>query len=106
MTNAPLVPPLVLFLTKHPLVDKFDLSSLKSLSSGAAPLGRDLEIGVSKRLPNLESVRQGLCIFVPNIKYCETTNVLSRHPGKYKSDSVSIQLRCLLQVCVSLETQE
>ena len=60
VTNAPLVPPLVLFLAKHPLVDKFDLSSLKSLSSGAAPLGRDLEIGVAKRLPNLESVRQGL----------------------------------------------
>lgn len=63
MTNAPLVPPLVLFLAKHPMVDKYDLSSLKSLSSGAAPLARDLEVGVSKRLPNLESVRQGLYFF-------------------------------------------
>ncbi|XP_078349218.1 uncharacterized protein LOC144634193 [Oculina patagonica] len=59
VTNAPLVPPLVLFLAKHPMVDKYDLSSLKSLSSRAAALAKDLEIGVSKRLPYLESVRQG-----------------------------------------------
>lgn len=64
MTTLPLVPPLVLFLTKHPMVDKFDLSSLKTLSSGAAPLACDLEIGVAKRLPSLEAVRQGHCLFV------------------------------------------
>ncbi|KAL9952228.1 hypothetical protein ACROYT_G039450 [Oculina patagonica] len=56
---APLVPPLVLFLAKHPMVDKYDLSSLMILSSGAAPLARDLEIGVGKRLPSLVLVRQG-----------------------------------------------
>ena len=63
VTNAPLVPPLVVFLAKHPLVDKFDLSSLTSLSCGAAPLARDLEIGVAKRLPNLKTSRQGLVLF-------------------------------------------
>ena len=63
MTILPLVPPLVLFLNKHSMVDKFDLSSLQSLSSGAAPLARDLEIGVAKRLPSLVAVRQGLCLF-------------------------------------------
>lgn len=63
VTNAPLVPPLVVFLAKHPLVDKFDLSSLTSLSCGAAPLARDLEIGVAKRLPNLKTSRQGLVVF-------------------------------------------
>ena len=62
VTTLPLVPPLVQFLTKHPMVDKFDLSSLQSLSSGAAPLARDLEIGVAKRLPSLVAVRQGLCL--------------------------------------------
>ena len=60
---APLVPPLVLFLAKHPLVDKFDLSSLMALSSGAAPLGRDLELSVAKRIPSLITVRQGLRLF-------------------------------------------
>ena len=59
VTNAPLVPPLVLFLVKHPLVDKFDLSSLKSISSGAAPLPQELAIGVAKRIPSVGNVRQG-----------------------------------------------
>nr|KAG5691614.1 hypothetical protein BaRGS_023785 [Batillaria attramentaria] len=36
------VPPIILFLAKHPLVDKFDLSSLKYMISGAAPLGEGL----------------------------------------------------------------
>jgi acyl-CoA synthetase (AMP-forming)/AMP-acid ligase II len=34
-----LVPPLVQFLAKHPLIDSYDLSSLTMISSGAAPLG-------------------------------------------------------------------
>ncbi|MCF8527748.1 MAG: AMP-binding protein [Candidatus Nanopelagicales bacterium] len=36
------VPPIVLALAKHPLVDKYDISSLKQVFSGAAPLGADL----------------------------------------------------------------
>lgn len=36
------VPPIVLALAKHPLVDQFDLSSLKQIFSGAAPLGAEL----------------------------------------------------------------
>jgi len=36
---APLVPPIVLGLAKHPLVDKYDLSSLRIIFCGAAPLG-------------------------------------------------------------------
>lgn len=64
MTVLPLVPPLVLFLAKHPLVDKFDLSSVRALNSGAAPLARDLEISVAKRLPSLVSFQQGLYPFV------------------------------------------
>jgi acyl-CoA synthetase (AMP-forming)/AMP-acid ligase II len=50
ITIAPLVPPIVLALAKHPLVDKFDLSKLRTITSGAAPLGADLELACSKRL--------------------------------------------------------
>ena len=39
---APLVPPIVLGLAKHPVVDKYDLSSLRIIMSGAAPLGEAL----------------------------------------------------------------
>ncbi len=38
VTMAYLVPPIVLALAKHPLVDKYDLSKLRDILSGAAPL--------------------------------------------------------------------
>lgn len=48
--NLYVVPPIVLALAKHPLVDKFDLSSLEGIFSGAAPLGSDVENLVTERL--------------------------------------------------------
>lgn len=50
VTNMNLVPPLILALAKHPLVDEYDLSSIRIVSSGAAPLGSDLEQACAKRL--------------------------------------------------------
>ncbi len=44
------VPPIVLALAKHPLVDQFDLSSVERLFSGAAPLGADLADEAAARL--------------------------------------------------------
>jgi acyl-CoA synthetase (AMP-forming)/AMP-acid ligase II len=38
VTTAHLVPPIVLALAKHPIVDNYDLSKLESIVSGAAPL--------------------------------------------------------------------
>jgi acyl-CoA synthetase (AMP-forming)/AMP-acid ligase II len=50
VTRSYIVPPIALGLAKHPLVDKFDLSSLKLAFSGAAPLGAELEEACAKRL--------------------------------------------------------
>ncbi|KAI9697638.1 MAG: hypothetical protein M1836_004588 [Candelina mexicana] len=47
---AYVVPPVVLLLGKHPIVDKYDLSSLRMLNSGAAPLTRELVDTVYARL--------------------------------------------------------
>jgi 4-coumarate--CoA ligase len=58
VTWAPLVPPLVLFLAKHPVVEKADLSSLRIIFSGAAPLDAETQAAVEGRLPHV-SVRQG-----------------------------------------------
>ena len=44
------VPPMVLALAKHPLVDEYDLSSLKQIFSGAAPLGADLADEAASRV--------------------------------------------------------
>jgi len=44
------VPPIVLALAKHPLVDQYDLSSLKQVFSGAAPLGAELAQEAAARI--------------------------------------------------------
>ena len=50
ITRAYVVPPIALALAKHPLVDKYDLSCLDGIFSGAAPLGAELEKAVADRL--------------------------------------------------------
>jgi len=42
ITFAYVAPPVVLLLSKNPIVDKYDLSSLRMMNSGAAPLTREL----------------------------------------------------------------
>lgn len=44
------VPPVVLALAKHPLIESFDLSGLRVVFSGAAPLGADLSNACAARL--------------------------------------------------------
>jgi acyl-CoA synthetase (AMP-forming)/AMP-acid ligase II len=43
-------PPVILLLGKHPVVEKYDLSSLRMLNSGAAPLTRELVLNTSARI--------------------------------------------------------
>ncbi|KAI1082752.1 acetyl-CoA synthetase-like protein [Whalleya microplaca] len=50
ITFLSIPPPVVLALAKHPAVAKYDLSSVKWMNSGAAPLGRDLVEQVWQRL--------------------------------------------------------
>ncbi|KAK4696840.1 hypothetical protein P7C71_g1152, partial [Lecanoromycetidae sp. Uapishka_2] len=50
ITFAYVVPPVVLLLGKHPIIDRYDLSSLRMLNSGAAPLTQELVEAVFKRL--------------------------------------------------------
>jgi acyl-CoA synthetase (AMP-forming)/AMP-acid ligase II len=49
-TVLPLVPPIVLGLVKHPMVAQFDLSSVRLVFSGAAPLGEDMARELSGKL--------------------------------------------------------
>ena len=57
VTLSHIVPPIVLKLAKDPLVDNYDLSSLKMIFSGAAPLGADLSRECMKRIGC--GIRQG-----------------------------------------------
>jgi acyl-CoA synthetase (AMP-forming)/AMP-acid ligase II len=49
-TRLYLVPPIILGLTKTPLVDRFDLSSVQSIMVGAAPLDAELSEACAARL--------------------------------------------------------
>eukprot|EP00029_Vermamoeba_vermiformis_P001796 TRINITY_DN1200_c0_g1_i2.p1 TRINITY_DN1200_c0_g1~~TRINITY_DN1200_c0_g1_i2.p1 ORF type:complete len:476 (+),score=91.73 TRINITY_DN1200_c0_g1_i2:341-1768(+) len=54
---AHLVPPIVLGLAKHPIVAKYDISSLRAIVSAAAPLGKQLQEELSQKLK--VPIRQG-----------------------------------------------
>ncbi|KIM40250.1 hypothetical protein M413DRAFT_175243 [Hebeloma cylindrosporum] len=50
ITISLIVPPVLVVLARHPAVDQYDLSSLETLCSGAAPLGAALSKQVLDRL--------------------------------------------------------
>jgi acyl-CoA synthetase (AMP-forming)/AMP-acid ligase II len=50
VTIAPLVPPIVLGMVKNPAVDQLDLSSIRLVFSGAAPLGEDIARQLAAKL--------------------------------------------------------
>lgn len=51
------VPPVMIALAKHGKKGKYDLSSLRFIGSGAAPLGKDVMVEVSKKFPDTEIVQ-------------------------------------------------
>ncbi|KAI9320580.1 hypothetical protein BX666DRAFT_1909283 [Dichotomocladium elegans] len=57
VTLVSIVPPVAVALAKHPLVAKYDLSSIRTLGCGAAPLGKEHIDALSKRLP--ATLKQG-----------------------------------------------
>jgi len=48
--RAHLVPPILLGLAKHPVVENYDFSSMKTIVSAAAPLSLDTEAAVTDRI--------------------------------------------------------
>ncbi|KAJ4763384.1 4-coumarate:CoA ligase [Rhynchospora pubera] len=52
VTIAPLVPPIVVEIAKSPLVEKYDLSSIRMVMSGAAPMGKDIQDAFRAKIPS------------------------------------------------------
>ncbi|MCO5590769.1 hypothetical protein L7F22_044744 [Adiantum nelumboides] len=52
VTVIAVVPPIVLAITKCATADQFDLTSIRKVLSGAAPMGQTLEDALRARLPN------------------------------------------------------
>lgn len=63
VTHLPVVPPILTFLAKHPLVDRYDFRSVRELICGAAPLAKDVSFLLSSwslsflYLPNPSSAK-------------------------------------------------
>ena len=80
VTRLYLVPPIILALAKHPLVDEYDLSSVRQIFSGAAPLGAEVEAEAAQRVG--AEVVQGYGL-------TETSPVThATAPGKARSGSI------------------
>ncbi|KAK9124166.1 hypothetical protein Sjap_013768 [Stephania japonica] len=81
VTYLYVVPPVMIALAKQSVVNKFDLSSLKVLGSGAAPLGKDLMEECSKTIPNA-SIIQGYGLTEScGVVSLESPNIGVRHFG-------------------------
>lgn len=87
VTRAHLVPPIVLALAKHPLVDKYDLSHLKVIMCGAAPLSEDLSAECAKRLDCIVKQGYGLTETSP------VTHVMPDEEGHQRRGSVGPVIR-------------
>jgi 4-coumarate--CoA ligase len=84
LTRAFVAPPMVVALAKHPLVDRFDLSSLTWINSGAAPLSAELAIECGARLD---------CEVVQGYGMTELSPVThATPPGQFKPGSVGVTL--------------
>lgn len=82
VTRAALVPPIILALGKHPIVDSYDLSKLRDIDSGAAPLSDGVARACGERLHC--TVRQGFGM----TETSPVTHVSPTDPARVKPASV------------------
>jgi acyl-CoA synthetase (AMP-forming)/AMP-acid ligase II len=80
ITRAWVVPPIVLAMAKHPLVDQYDVSSLEFMNSGAAPLSAELEVACGERLGCRMQQGYGMTETSPTTHWV-TDNLAGSMPG-------------------------
>ncbi|KAK6942432.1 AMP-dependent synthetase/ligase [Dillenia turbinata] len=91
VTIAPFVPPIVLAIAKSPDVDKYDLSSIRTVMSGAAPMGKELEDTVRAKLPNAKLGQgYGMTEAGPVLSMCLA---FAKEPFEIKSGSCGTVVR-------------
>lgn len=95
---AHVVPPLVVFLAKHPLVEKYDITSIQDLMTGAAPLGGDIVKATSART-KCKLIRQGYGL-------TETSPVTHMMPRSLGMEAPSSVGHCIRNVRVKVVDAE
>ncbi|KAG9220628.1 hypothetical protein CCMSSC00406_0003727 [Pleurotus cornucopiae] len=94
VTASLIVPPILVVLSRHPAVEKNDLSTLKILFSGAAPLGAALVKEVKRRLLACNGGKQE-CFVTQGYGLTETsptTHLLSTADSDSKVGSIGLLL--------------
>ncbi len=82
ITRSFVAPPIVVALAKHPMVDNYDLTALRQVFSGAAPLSAELAIEAGERLG---------CEVVQGYGMTESSPVTQlTPPGGFKPGSVGV----------------
>ncbi len=98
VTLAHLVPPIVLTLSKHPVVDNYNLPKLKTIFCGAAPLDENLTRACMQRLSC--EIRQGYGM----TETSPVTHSSPADPAKVKFGSVGVPAPNTECKIVDLET--
>jgi acyl-CoA synthetase (AMP-forming)/AMP-acid ligase II len=94
------VPPIALALARHPAIDGADLSSLRFLMSGAAPLGPELVEAVEARLGCMVAQGYGMTEASP------VTHTIPMDPGRNRIGTVGPPVRGTECRLVDAETGE
>jgi acyl-CoA synthetase (AMP-forming)/AMP-acid ligase II len=84
VTRVNVVPPIVVALAKHPMVDEYDLSTLREVWSGAAPLSAEVEAEAARRTGAVIMQGYGLTETSP------VTHALL--PGNPRSGSIGVPI--------------
>ncbi|TMW62616.1 hypothetical protein Poli38472_005234 [Pythium oligandrum] len=87
-------PPIVLFLAHHPIVDKYDLSSVRVVASGGAPLGKEVSEMVMQRLGAKVQQGYGMTEFAGPVTMPEIDNYRHGSVGRIVPN-VEMQVRSL-----------
>ncbi|XP_010538202.1 PREDICTED: 4-coumarate--CoA ligase-like 7 [Tarenaya hassleriana] len=101
VTNLWVVPPVFLALSKQSAARKYDLSSLKYIGSGAAPLGKELMDECGKNMPNV--------MLLQGYGMTETCGIISLEDprlGKRNTGSAGMLVSGVEAQVVSVETQK
>ena len=94
------VPPLILFLAKHPIVDSYDLSCIRQIMSGAAPLGGDL-VELARTRLKCDVIRQGYGL----TETSPVTHVVPSSISKLKPQSIGVPLKSVEVKVIDPETE-
>ncbi|KAI5302495.1 hypothetical protein KEM56_000651, partial [Ascosphaera pollenicola] len=95
VTYSHVAPPIVLALARSPIVDKYDLSSLRMLCCGAAPLKPELAHALTSRIKTL-GIKQGYGLSETSPTICMTPwDDWEKHTGSAGQLMASIEVRIM-----------